>query len=83
MNFLEKIDNGSASAAWRKCPVTDLPAFRKPEWHFQADNFSLRYEVINGNVLHVISTGQLKEDHIEPAFLKLAFVFGICAAPDI
>jgi len=65
MNFLEKIDHGSA--AWRKCPVTDLPAFRKPEWHFQADNFSLRYEVINGNVLHGISTGQLKEDHIEPA----------------
>ena len=66
MNPLEELDTGSA--AWRECLETELSVFSKPEWHFQANNFSLGYEIINGNVLHGVSTGRLQEDHIEPAF---------------
>ena len=45
-----------------------FPGVRKPEWHIQASNFSLRFEVLDGNVLHGIATGRFKGDYIEPVF---------------
>jgi signal transduction histidine kinase len=43
-------------------------ALADPLWKFQMDNFSLHYEIINGNILHGITVGKLKEDHIDPSF---------------
>jgi len=37
-----------------------------PEWYFQTENFSLKFEIINGFVLHGISTGRLEKEHINP-----------------
>ena len=39
-----------------------------PEWNLQYENFSLRFEVIGGNVLHGITTGRLEAEHIAPSF---------------
>jgi signal transduction histidine kinase len=39
-----------------------------PDWYFQTRDFSLRYEIIYGNVLHAISTGKFKEEYLEPCF---------------
>ena len=37
-------------------------------WHYKTDNFSLKFEIINSNILHGITTGRLKEEQIEPSF---------------
>lgn len=37
------------------------------EWQFQNGNFSLRFEVINGDILHGISAGRLEEKYIIPS----------------
>jgi hypothetical protein len=38
-----------------------------PLWHIQEQNYSLRFEVINDNVLHGITTGRLEKEHIDPS----------------
>ena len=40
----------------------------RPEWFFESKDFSLRFEVIGTKILHGITTGSLKEEHIAPAF---------------
>ncbi|UCF90111.1 MAG: hypothetical protein JSW39_17660 [Desulfobacterales bacterium] len=44
----------------------------KPEWFIQIEDFSLRYEIINGRILHGLTTGKLKEAHIDPCFTMKA-----------
>jgi PAS domain S-box-containing protein len=66
MNFMDNIDD--CYGAWSSGPALDLPAVRKPEWHLQNGNFSLRFEILNGNILHGIATGRFKADYIEPVF---------------
>ncbi|MCD4716666.1 MAG: hypothetical protein K8R45_07990 [Desulfobacterales bacterium] len=39
----------------------------QPDWCYQAENFSLRFEVINDCVLHGISTGRFEKEHIDPS----------------
>ncbi|MDY6792739.1 MAG: ATP-binding protein [Thermodesulfobacteriota bacterium] len=39
----------------------------QPGWCYQAENFSVRYEVINGCVLHGITTGRYEKEHIGPS----------------
>jgi PAS domain S-box-containing protein len=65
MNLMGKIDINSSN--WGKCHVLDLPVLRKPDWYFQADNFSVRFEILNGNVLHGITSGKVKENIIDPS----------------
>lgn len=43
-------------------------AFADPSWQFQTDNFSLHYEVIDGNILHGNTRGLLEEGLIAPSF---------------
>jgi signal transduction histidine kinase len=38
-----------------------------PDWFFQSDDFSLKFEVIEEDILHGITTGFLKEEHIAPS----------------
>ncbi len=40
--------------------------FAKDDWRLELDAFSMRLEVINGNILHSYSRGVLKKEHIEP-----------------
>ncbi len=50
--------------------VQTIPANRSlpigSEWKLQLDGFSLFYEIVDGEVLHVTLTGYLEEDHVEP-----------------
>jgi PAS domain S-box-containing protein len=39
----------------------------KQDWEYRENNFSLRFEIINGHILHGISAGRLLEAHIEPS----------------
>ena len=45
----------------RKRVITD------PGWQYKTENFSLRFEIINDNILHGITTGRLREDQIGPS----------------
>jgi hypothetical protein len=39
----------------------------KQDWEIGDNSFSLRFEIINGRILHGISAGRLLEAHIEPS----------------
>ena len=39
----------------------------QPDWCYQAENFSLRYEIVNGNILHAVTAGRLEKEYIDPA----------------
>jgi len=38
------------------------------DWALQTDGFSARYEIINGDIFHVVTTGFFEEEHIAPVF---------------
>jgi len=38
------------------------------EWSLELDGSSVRFEIIDGDILHVASTGFFKEEYIDPAF---------------
>jgi len=40
----------------------------QPDWSYQTETFSLRFEVINDNVLHAVSKGRLEKENIGPSF---------------
>jgi len=42
-----------------------------PDWCYQSEGFSIRFETIYDNVVHMISTGKFKEEDIEPCFRML------------
>ena len=48
-------------------PTSPYKTITHPRWYMQAENFSLRFEVINDCVLHGITTGRLEKEHIDPA----------------
>ncbi|MCP4694940.1 MAG: response regulator [Desulfobacterales bacterium] len=41
-------------------------AVSSPDWFFSDANFSLRFEIIDGRVLHGVSTGRLDKKHVAP-----------------
>ena len=43
---------------------TSRPTVTHDHWQFQREDYSVRYEVINGNIIHVITTGTLNEREI-------------------
>ena len=60
-----KIDSSSINLS--KSQGQALAVLKNPDWQFQADNFLLHFEVLNGNVLHGIIEGKVKERFIDPA----------------
>ncbi len=38
-----------------------------PDWQFQADGFSIHFEIINGTILHATASGKLKVEQIGPS----------------
>ncbi|MCP4576948.1 MAG: hypothetical protein GY846_11765 [Deltaproteobacteria bacterium] len=38
-----------------------------PDWYLRYENYSLRFEVLGGNILHGITTGRLGAEHIAPS----------------
>ncbi len=48
---------------------------RKDEWSYQGGDFNQRYELIDGDIIHVIASGRLKEEDIRPLFILLKKVF--------
>ena len=54
--------NSDSNSNERQRAITDAT------WQYKSDNFSVKFEIINSNILHGISTGRLKEQQIEPTF---------------
>lgn len=53
-------------------PVSHESGFHRetvtdPDWCLQYENYSLRFEVLGGNILHGITTGRLDVEHIAPS----------------
>ncbi len=68
LNLLDnesRVNNESVSSAVRS--ISELSAHDKKDWSFIDGDFSLQFEIINGNILHGISMGKLEIQHIEPA----------------
>ena len=38
------------------------------DWCFQMDDFSARFEIIDGNIFHADTSGSLQEEHVAPLF---------------
>jgi PAS domain S-box-containing protein len=49
----------------KKCPVTGWSIWSRPEWHYAEKDFAIRYEILNGRIVHAIAEGYLKEDYIQ------------------
>jgi len=53
-----------------------------PDWSLQLDGFSARFEVIDGDIFHAVSTGFLEEEHIDSIFRIHEQVINSMALPD-
>lgn len=40
----------------------------KPDWSYVDEDFSLSYQVVGSDIIHGISTGYLKPEHLQPSF---------------
>ena len=50
-------------------PLVPPPKLKtSDDWHLQLDGYKVRYELIDDDIAHSISTGFLEEDHIPPLF---------------
>ena len=58
----------NSSAADDIFQPAEIKVIKKPDWHFQAENFSLHFEAIDENIIHGITTGMFNEHNVEPAF---------------
>ena len=65
MNLMGKLVNDSTDGDTSQ--PFEFSVFKKPDWHFHAENFTLHLEAIGGNILHGITTGMFNEYHVEPA----------------
>ncbi|MCP3955299.1 MAG: response regulator [Desulfobacterales bacterium] len=52
----------------KECSVTGWPIYSRPAWIYSEGGFSIRYEILNGRILHAIAEGYLKEEQIEKIF---------------
>ncbi|MCP4695046.1 MAG: PAS domain S-box protein [Desulfobacterales bacterium] len=65
-------DRGGAVSARPPLPPEARPGgaphiVTRDDWRMDEDGFSLRYEVIDGNILHTRGVGYFREKHIEPS----------------
>ena len=52
-----------------KRPVSIPPAILTDErWQLGLDGYSIRFEVINGSILHSVQKGSIREEHLDPVF---------------
>lgn len=51
-----------------KCPVTGWPVLSRPDWIYTKEDFTIRYEVLDGRIVHAIASGYLGQDYILPIF---------------
>jgi len=51
-----------------KCPVTGWPVLNRPDWIYAKEDFTIRYEVLDGRIVHAIASGYLDADYIRPIF---------------
>ncbi len=57
-------------------PPGHLPAIvHKNEWSYQGQRFQIRFETIDGNIIHTVSSGTFKKDDIGPMFERMKRVF--------
>jgi len=51
-----------------KCPVTGWPVINRPDWIYTQGDFTIRYEVLDGRIVHAIASGFLHADYVQPIF---------------
>ena len=61
VEILESCGYGNEAPSHKKVVTHD-------DWHFQSDEFSARFEVIDGNILHADMSGFAEEEHIAALF---------------
>jgi diguanylate cyclase (GGDEF)-like protein/PAS domain S-box-containing protein len=47
-----------------------VPVIRRPEWCLEAEGFEIRFEVIAGRIIHSVSSGYLRDNHL-PGIIAL------------
>ncbi len=47
---------------------TKQRVIREPEWKLETDDFSVVFEIINNNILHIIPSGLFKKNSVDPVF---------------
>ena len=45
-----------------------LKRVTRPEWTLTFDTFTVRFEIINGNIIHKVSKGVLSVEHVRPVY---------------
>jgi PAS domain S-box-containing protein len=62
---------------------TDRPNIRThPDWILELDGFTARYEIIDGDIFHAVTTGYLEERHMPPMFDRLQNLFNETGLPE-
>ncbi len=49
----------------KRCPVTGWTVCSRPEWVYAEKGYSIRYEILNGQIFHAITEGYLKEEYVD------------------
>ena len=61
VGILESCGYGKEAPSHKKVVTSD-------DWHLQSDEFSARFEIIDGNIMHADVSGFLEEEHIAAVF---------------
>jgi len=54
----------------------------RDDWFFQMDDFSARFEIIDGYIFHADTSGRLEEDHLAPLFKFHQKIFNAQPLPE-
>ena len=67
---LSLLDGAQKGKALQPGPVASLGpnVVTSTRWQMQAEDYSLRYEVMDGWILHAVTTGKLRAELVEPSF---------------
>ncbi len=61
----------------KNVPVS-LTRFTREEWNPQFEGYSIKFELINDNIIHKVSTGYLSVEHVGPAFATQERILKAC-----
>ncbi len=62
ISVLETLPSGERPAPTPPVILTD------DRWKLELDGYSIRFEVINGSILHSLQQGRVREEHLDPIF---------------
>ncbi len=62
ISILETLPSGERPAPTPPVILTD------ERWKLELDGYSIRFEVINGSILHSLQQGRVREEHLDPIF---------------